>query len=496
MPIRIGSSEEFARVRSYLHGIGFDERAVSATLRVSDVSQIPNADPENADRGSASPALLAVIDLLVCGAAIGADQIRASCGEAAFVWFSALHLIRDARRQAGAVVCPVWIYPVDGLLIASDRRNNLGGDAFETATETVFPAHDSGTLQLLRLLPTADGGDALDLCGGSGIGALHLARNGNRATTADITARSAYFAEFNGRLNGIDIEVICGDLYAPVCGRQFDLICAHPPWVPSTGDAMVFRDGGDTGEAIVQRVFAGIPYHLAQGGTGIVVSLGRDGRDADYEHRVRRWLGEAGQDCDVILGVEKVMSIDDVVGSVRRLHLRDDAERAERMAGRFRALGTAKFIYGAIFVRRTGAEVAEPPLRLRMSGAATAVDFERIFAWRRHRRRPEFQDWLAAARPRPCAELESNIRHVVRNGALVPESALLSVKRPLTAVVQPDVWIARLLEHLEGTRTVAQCFEEARKADRVPSDFTLPAFVDLIGRLVERGILDVDVPAS
>src|SRR5580700_3194297 len=112
MPIRIGSSEEFARVRNYLRGIGFDEGAVSATLRIPDVSQIPNADPESADRGSASPALLAVIDLLVCGAAISADQIRASCGDAAFASFAALHLIRDARHQAGAVVCPVWVYPV------------------------------------------------------------------------------------------------------------------------------------------------------------------------------------------------------------------------------------------------------------------------------------------------------------------------------------------------------------------------------------------------
>lgn len=496
MPIRIGSPEEFARVRDYLHGIGFDEGAVSATLGISDVSQIPNADPEGADRGSASPALLAVIDLLVCGTAISADQIRASCGEAAFASFLALHLIRDARHQAGAVVCPVWIYPVDGLLIASDRRNNLGGDAFEVASETVFPAHDSGTLQLLRLLPAAAGGDALDLCGGSGIGALHLARHGHRAATADITARSAHFAEFNARLNAIDIEVASGDLYAPVGGRRFDLICAHPPWVPSTGDAMVFRDGGDTGEAVVERIFAGIPHHLRPGGTCVVVSLGRDGRDAQYEHRVRRWLGEAGRDSDVILGVDKVMSIDDVVGSVSRLHLGGDAEKAERMAGRFRALGTEKFVYGAVFIRRTAAEVAEPPLRLRMSGDATAADFERIFAWRQHRRLPEFEDWLTAARPRVCAQLESNIRHVVRDGALVPESALLSVKRPLAAVVQPDVWIARLLERLEGTRTVAQTFEEARAAGRLPADFTLPAFVDLVGRLVERGILDIDVPAS
>ena len=358
-----------------------------------------------------------------------------------------------------------------------------------------FPAYDSGTLQMLRLLPAAEGGDALDLCGGSGIGALHLARKGMRAATADITHRSAYFAEFNAKLNAIQIEILRGDLYEPVAGRRFDMICAHPPWVPSTDDAMVFRDGGETGEEIVQRVFAGIPQHLRQGGTAIVVSLGRDGRDARYEQRVRHWLGEAGNDCDVVLGVDKVLSIDDMVASVRRLHLNDDTQKAGQMAARFRALGTEQFVHGAVFIRRTGAVVAEPPLRLRMRRTATAGDFERICAWRQHSRRPQFVDWLAAARPRLCAELELQVRSEVRNGVMMPVSAILSATGPLTATVQLDVWIARLLERLEGAQTVAQTFEAAQRAGRVPADFTLAAFVDLIGKMVARGLLDVDMPA-
>jgi methylase of polypeptide subunit release factors len=494
MPIRIGSSEEFAQVRDFLHRVGFDERAVLAALKISDISQIPKASA-GADRATVSPTLAALIDLMVCGATIDADQIRSSCGEATFASFRALNLMRDARHQPGVIVCPVWVYPVDGFFIASDRRDGLDGDAFQAATQVVFPAHDSGTQQLLRLLPAGAGGDTLDLCGGSGIGALQLARSGGRALSADITARSTYFAEFNARLNGIEIEVACGDLYAPVTGCSFDLICAHPPWVPSTGDAMVFRDGGNAGDAIVQRVFAGIPQHLRRGGTGIVLSLGRDDRDDGYEGRVRRWLGAAGRDCDVILGVSRILSIDDLVGSVRRLHLGGDAGTAERMAAHFREIGTEKFVYGAVFVRRTGAEVAEPPLRLHMSPDARAGDFERIFTWRALRRLPGFVDRLAAARPRPCPQLESNLRSVVRDGALAPVSLMLTAKRPLTTSAQSDAWIAPLLEHLDGTRTVQQAFEAARPVGRAPAEFALPAFVDLVGHLVERGLLDADLPA-
>jgi methylase of polypeptide subunit release factors len=502
MPIRIGSAEEFAAVRDFLRGVGLNESALLSLLKIDDLSQIPNADSASVDTGSASAALLAVVNLFVLGNLPSADDFRASCGEAAFAALTAVNLIRDARDfppleqlPAGTIVCPVWLYPVDGLFVVSDRNTDLkDNNASRLATEAVFPAHDFGTLQLLRLLPSAGSGDALDLCGGSGIGGLHLARSGMRTATADITARSAHFAAFNARLNGLQIEVVSGDLYDPVGDRRFDVICAHPPWVPSTGDAVVFRDGGETGETVVERVFCGIPHHLREGGTAIVVSLGRDGHDFHYENRVRRWLGEAGRDCDVILGVNKILSIDEMVASVYRLHLKE-AEKAERMAARFRDLGTERFVYGAVFVRRTGAEVAEPPLRLTMSSLATAHDFERAFAWRQRRRRAGFVEWLAESRPYLCPQLEANVRYVVRDGTMIADSTTLSVKRPLCASVQPAVWVARLLERLKGNQTVAQTLEAARQSNQVPGDFALPAFVDLVGKMIERGLLEIDMPA-
>ncbi len=494
MPIRLGAPEEFARVRDFLRVVRFDEPSVAAALKIPSISRLREANFEAMERGTAPPALLTVIDLLVRGDAVAADHFRAVCGEATFAAFTALDLIREARQQAGAVFCPIWLYPVDGLLIASDRQASLKGEARPKTTDVVFPAHDSGTLQLLRRLPTTPGGDALDLCGGSGVGALHLARSGARAVTADITPRSVHFADFNARLNGLEIESVCGDLYAPVSGRQFDLVCAHPPWVPSTGDNMVFRDGGDTGEAIVERVVAGIPRHLRPGGTAILVTLGRDGRDATFQQRVRNWLGDAGRDCDVILGVETIISIDDMIGSIRRLHLNDDAEKAARLAGRFRELGTERFVHGAVFVRRTGEPLADPPLRLRMSADATAPDFERVFAWRQRRRRDGFAEWLMAARPRLSPHFEMNVRHIVRNGALTADSALLTAKRALSAVVQPDVWIAQLCTQLEGTLTVEQVFDAGRQANRIPEGFTPAAFLDFVGQMIERGVLDIDLP--
>ena len=98
IPIRIGSSEEFARLGDFLRVVGFNERAVAATLKISDVSQIPQADPASMEGSSASPALLAVIDLLVLGNVMPLEGLRARCGEAAVAAFAALDLIHDARH--------------------------------------------------------------------------------------------------------------------------------------------------------------------------------------------------------------------------------------------------------------------------------------------------------------------------------------------------------------------------------------------------------------
>jgi SAM-dependent methyltransferase len=496
MTLRIGTTTEFASVRGWLRDLQFDERCVTAALKIPTISRLRDADLERIDRSAAPAALLTVIDLMIGGDAVATDRLRTCCDGATFAALMALDLIRDAPRGDGAVICPVWLYPIDGLLIASDRQSFPEGSIDLPTNEVVFPAHDSGTLRLLRLLPAGQSGDALDLCSGSGIVALHLAGGGMRAVAADITARSAHFAAFNAKLNGLEIESLCGDLYAPVAGRRFDLICAHPPWVPSTGDAMVFRDGGDTGEAILRRIIGGIPDQLNSEGTAILVSLGRDGSDASFQQRLRGWLGEAGRDCDIIVGIDRILSIDDLVGSMRRLHLNDEAEKADRLANRFRELGTERFVHGAVFIRRTKAPVAEPPLRLQMSADATAPDFERIFAWRRFRRSAGFADWLAAAAPRLSADLELNIRHIVRDGEMVADSAVLSAGRALSAAVQPDVWAARMLTQFDGRQTVARVFDAARQANQMPDNFTLAAFVDFVGQMVERGVLDIEVPAS
>src|SRR5437667_234719 len=96
-----------------------------------------------------------------------------------------------------------------------DRHDNPDGSALVLASDVVFPALDAGTLRFLGIIPRSSTAEALDLCSGTGIGALVLSRHAQRVVAADITARAAHFARFNALLNGCpNVAVAQGDLYA------------------------------------------------------------------------------------------------------------------------------------------------------------------------------------------------------------------------------------------------------------------------------------------
>ena len=493
LPIRIGTLQQFAQVKRFLKDAQFDERSVCAAFKIADIADIRARRHDEIDYEPISPANRVAIDLFVRGRTIFRDEFKKISGDEVIAAFYSLGLIRDARHRDGKIVCPIWLYPVDGFVIASDRRDDADGEIHFPPDDSVFPALDTGTLKLLRLLPAVHG-DALDLCSGCGIGALHLSRTARSAISADITRRSAYFAKFNAHLNDMRVESLVGDLYAPVAGLQFDVIAAHPPWVPSIGDTKVFRDGGDGGETIVRRIIEGMPSHLRSGGTAVIVALGHDTTEANYEVRVRRWLGKRGINCDVIFGVEKLLSIEEVVGSIRRLHFKDDPRQADELAANLNKLSTEKFVYGALFIRRTDGPVTEPPLRLRMLSRARASDFDRLFAWRARRRAPVFSDWMKVAKPRLVPHLEINSRELTQNGALVVEQTMLRAECGFSAVLRLESWVIPMIASLTGNQTVEMVFAAAHRSNQSPSNFTLSAFVDLVAMMIELGFLEVDSP--
>jgi len=496
LPLRIGSPEDFACAQEFFHRCAFDDIMICRTLGIQDMGGFGHVRWEEIGLKALSPPQRWCINTFLRGLPVPESDSRSVCGEEIFAALYSLGLLRQARKTPNAMVCPVWVYPVDGFVVASDLCQGPEGEPYTPPPDVVFPAIYAGTLRFLRLMPQVPNGDALDLCGGSGIGALHLSRTARSVATADVTQRAALFAEFNARLNGARMTSLCGDLYSPVAGRKFDLITAHPPFVPATGQSMVFRDGGDTGEEITQRIIEGLPASLRPGGKCIVLCVARDTAERQFEQRAWDWLADAKAEFDVTFGLEHVMSVEEVVESMRKRGQQIGEEEACRLSARLQSLRTRQFVYGALVLRRCAQAVNQPPTRVHLTPAGGAEDFARLLAWRSRCRETGFDKWLVQARPRLAPPLQLTVRHAVKGGELVPVEFVFSIERGFQAALRVDGWVVPLLARLEGNRSLAEIIETARRADELPDGFTLEAFADLVKMMIERGFMDVDLGAG
>ena len=492
-PLTLGAAEHFALARRHLADLALDRISIYDTLPLNDDGTLDHVKWAET-KAAVRPALALAIDVFVRGDTVSETDFRAACGEDTYLALCALGLLRQDKSAPGRLVSPVLVYQVDGFVVASDRLEDAEGNAFAQPNDAVFPAFNHLTMRFLRTLPDARGADALDLCGGCGIGALHLARTARAVASADLTQRAAFFTEFNARLNGVAIESLCGDLYAPAGARTFDLISAHPPFIAAVGaQRIIFRDADEFGESIARRIVAGLPQRLRVGGTGIVVFAGWDTAQP-LEQRAVEWLGEAAPHFDIVLAEYTRTPIENVTSDLRKLT--KDATEADFAAfeQNLRSWGAQRRIYGALVFRRAETSAAPAPLRLQLSDAATGPVLQRAVDWRAARRRADFSACVAAAKPRPTPHLQMNARHVVRDGKIVLDDFLFEMAEGIMGRLKPDSFIVPSLMQLDGTRSVGEVFAAAHAANALPRGFALTDFTDLVAVLLERGFLDEDAP--
>jgi release factor glutamine methyltransferase len=126
----------------------------------------------------------------------------------------------------------------------------------------------------------------LDVGTGTGAIALALAARlpGASVSAIDLSPDALALAAENAALNGLGerVELLQGDLLAPVAGRRFDLVASNPPYV-AEGAAVDAEVSGyepamavvaaDAGRAILERLAADAPLALRPGGW-LVVEVG------------------------------------------------------------------------------------------------------------------------------------------------------------------------------------------------------------------------------
>jgi len=145
----------------------------------------------------------------------------------------------------------------------------------------------------------------LDLCTGSGCLAIlaALAFPGAHIDAVDLSAGALALARRNVATHrlGDRIAVHRGDLFRPLAGRRYDLIISNPPYVDARGMAGLppeYRHeprlalaAGQDGLALVRRILAEAPSHLAKNGALLCeVGRGRIPLERAYPRTPFVWL--------------------------------------------------------------------------------------------------------------------------------------------------------------------------------------------------------------
>lgn len=115
------------------------------------------------------------------------------------------------------------------------------------------------------------GAAVLDVGTGSGVCAIAAARHARRVVAVDINRAAVRCARANALLNSLEdkVEVLHGDLFAPVGAARFDVVLFNPPFLKGVPKSE--RDCAWRSPDAIERFAAELGAHLAPGGCALVL---------------------------------------------------------------------------------------------------------------------------------------------------------------------------------------------------------------------------------
>jgi release factor glutamine methyltransferase len=132
------------------------------------------------------------------------------------------------------------------------------------------PAEDSFLmLEAISTIPVTNR-KVLDVGTGSGIQGLYCAMRGAIVTVTDIDAAALIHAQQAAHTLGVTLTAVQSDLFSNVRER-FDFVLFNPPYLPSRSFEDRTVEGGKKGRELAARFLAGLPTHLNEDGTALLL---------------------------------------------------------------------------------------------------------------------------------------------------------------------------------------------------------------------------------
>ncbi|HKN68301.1 MAG TPA: methyltransferase [Gemmatimonadaceae bacterium] len=493
-PFRLGTVDQFARVRELFVRAGFEETPICARAGIASLYDLPLLQDRSAFREPADPQSLFVRLFLDCDR-VPWGMVRSTLSSQDLDALETLGLVHDAHDDGAMCASTVAIYPMSELFIAADRRHDFDSTASVPPSDLVFSPMTRETQRFLRLMPRESCDHLLDLCTGTGVaGLIAAAKFARQVTLVDIAARSVRFAEFNVALNALsNVRVLQGDVYEPVANERFGVIIAHPPYVPALEREFVFRDAGIDGEEITRKVIAGLGAHLSLGGQFFCECMLTERADITLEDRLREMLGDEHEEFDVVIAQGR---------SSDPLHYLSDQARAgyssfdslARWSEILDELKIEQLVFVSILMERRANNRPVITTRRALSPLTSAADMQWVLRWMVGTASWDMADMrrLLSSRPRTLPRTELRSRSVLHEGQWAVEECQLVTLAPFAVEAACPNWYATLLQFCDGRMTAREHLQYLRDTHAVPDTAPEDLFASMIRQLVDAGLVEIE----
>lgn len=378
----------------------------------------------------------------------------------------------------------VQIVPVGGLYVAADWTD-------AAVTEPVMGVAAS-TRALAQMMIPGPAEATLDLGTGSGVLALLAARQTGRVVATDLNARAVEYVRFNAALNGVgNVDPRAGDLFEPVRGQTFDRIVCNPPFVIAPAAGAMHSQTGRPADDLLRSIARAAPDHLRPGGFCQVVGNWVVPADGDWRARLAGWF--AGLGCDAwVLHARTEPAAE--YAHQRIAETTDDPTVAARRLGEwmdyYDRAGIGAVGYGVITLRRTPNAAPwfrcdDLPETTGPCGAAIA----RGFAARDFLAAHADDRALLAERVRRADGLRWERQSDIATGGWAAGVGRLRLTTGLMFAGAADATVAEFVGRCTGTATLGDDLTRLATAMGRGRDQFAPAFLGLVRRLIEVGIL-------